>query len=36
MVNYVSPLLFVVFLAVGAAVAARVATSNQPAIRRRP
>lgn len=31
MVNYVSPLLFVVFLAVGAAVAARVATSNQPA-----
>jgi hypothetical protein len=31
MVNYVSPLLFVVLLAVGAPVAARVAMSNRPA-----
>jgi regulator of protease activity HflC (stomatin/prohibitin superfamily) len=31
MVNYVSPLLFVVLLAVGAPVAARIATGNRPA-----
>jgi regulator of protease activity HflC (stomatin/prohibitin superfamily) len=31
MVNYVSPLLFVVLLAVGVPVAARVATGNRPA-----